>query len=346
MLAQYLRQLAPLIPDVLIGPDALKKICETALLIPESALVNTFGFECALNNSDTKADFLVSFQNKTRGAGLLLQTAMANAEQSPVWEDVVDLANLWEEKHRIDDFWLEFDLWGNAPLVPSLFFRPLYSTTEELGYILDDTLSYLTGNKGNNELLKKQIINLVSLLPERAAVFQIGAMRSRSVEGVRLCMNEISLDAIIKFLKEIRYKGPVKPVEDLLIFLQPIAHDVTFSLDVQHDGAGSKIGFECYADRKLPDEERLIAWEKMLNVMNQHGLAEIVKAGCLKKLDFLFDPEQFFTSIPPELLLARALMKNHAASVMKQYLHHVKVSYSPECPLQTKAYVAVQHVWC
>lgn len=340
---KYLRQLAPRISRSLISEKAFDRILEAAKLLPELLVLNTYGFECSLNDACPNADFLVSFQFKNKGAELLQQAAVYNRDKNSVWADIFYLADWWKTNQVIDDFWLEFDIQGDAPTVPSLFFRPIYSNLSELEYILNHTLSLLIGNKHVRQL-KEQVLQIVASLPAKSRVFQIGAMRSRPFNGIRLCIQEISLDAILVFLEKISYPGLMEEVKELLIFLQPITYDVTFGIDLNEE-LGSKIGFECYVNRKLSDKECQAAWVKMLDRLNESIGIDVPKMQALKKNDAFYDPEDVFIDLPQGLLFARALMQDHATSVICQYLHHIKVTYNPGHPLQTKAYLAIQHIW-
>lgn len=343
MLDHYLRKLAVQIPKQLIGEDAFQGIFETAELLPASMVLSTFGFECPLYDAHTHADFLASFQKKHNGPALLKQSAERNHSNSSVWADVGSLADFWAKQQMIDDFWLEFDIQGEAPKVPSLFFRPLYNSLAELENILNQSLSNLTGSE-DTEQLQTMILQLVGQLPDRAKVFQIGAMRSRPVYGVRLCIHEISLDAILTFLEKTPWPGAIAELKDVLIFLQPLTQNVTFSIDLS-DGIGAKIGLECYMNPKISSGARQAAWIKMIDKLAERGMVDMAKASSLKTCDANTETGELFSELPEELILAKALMERHAESTMWQYLHHIKLTYNSGHPLQTKAYLAVQHIW-
>lgn len=343
MLDHYLRQLAPQIPAKLVNEKSFYDIFRIAELLPGLQVLSTFGFECPLDNATANADFLASFQKKNNGPALLKRTAEKNLTKSKVWDDVAQLANFWTQRQWINDFWLEFDIQGNAPDVPSLFFRPLYDNLSELDNILGISLNNLTGSDDTAQL-KALILRLAALLPERAKIFQIGAMRSRPVKGVRLCIHEISLDAILTFLEKTSWPGSIAELKDVLIFLQPLTQNVAFSIDLS-ETIGAKIGLECYPDLRASANERQTAWVRMLDKLVQKGMVNTGKANVLKTFDACTGSEKLFDELPEELVLAKALMERHSSSMIWQYLHHIKVAYNPGQPLQTKAYLAVQHVW-
>jgi len=344
MLDDYLRELVTQTPQDLIGKKSFQGILGTAHLLPGSVVLSTFGFECPLSSKEAEADFLVSFQKKNNGPFLLKLSAEKNFRRSAVWNDVGKLADFWAGKQLIDDFWLEFDIQGEAPLVPSLFFRPLYNSLAELEIILHYSLSALTGNESTAQL-SSQVLQLVALLPDRARIFQIGAMRSRPVHGIRLCIHEISLDAILTFLKKIPYPGSVDELKEILIFLQPLVHDVAFSIDLS-EGIGAKIGLECYVNPNFSAVEKQSAWTKMIDKFAEHDLIDAAKSIALKEFGVYTATGQLFKELPEELVRAMALMERHAVSTMWQYLHHLKITYDPGRPLLAKAYLSVQHTWC
>lgn len=340
---EYICQLAPAIPPALIGENAFSRIQHTAKLLPAAVLMNTFGFECPLGNDDSSADLLVSFQNKNNGAALLRRTALQNLHRHSLWKEVLLLADTWAQEQLLDWFWLEFDIMGDLPDVPSLFFKPLYGDLARLEYILTHTLGSLTGN-GDVGHIKEKVLYIAKQLPDKATIFQVGAMRSRPVSGVRLCISEISLDAILRFLETVGYPGSIEDIKELLVFIQPFAHNVAFNIDVE-DNLQAKVGFECYAGISQDISARAADWEKMLFRMRDKYIINMQKMNALAGFGAQYSSGSMFPALPDELAFAKALMNNHARSMIHQYLHHVKITYTPGLPLQVKAYLAIQHCW-
>ncbi len=189
----------PMVPDELIGPESRTRIQAIASRLPAILAGSTFGFECPLATNRPEADFLVSASGPN-GAAFLSETAACatRGESAPAWSSVAELARLWAGEGRIDNVWLEFDLARETPFVPNLFFQPVYETGDhnELNDILSKTGPVLLGCPISPELAESLKRSIVAL-PERARIFQVGAMRARSSYGLRLCVDEIYLDRIL-----------------------------------------------------------------------------------------------------------------------------------------------------
>lgn len=320
------------------------KILETAKILPQEWLYNTFGFESTLYNNSKNADFLVSTNTATNGFNLLTETANKNLSNSVVWKDVKQLASTWKTVKNMDDFWLEFDIDGEAPKTPSFFMNPLHNKgNESYQKTIKSTIKFLTGYSKNKELLS-QTISVSNKLPNHAEVFQVGAMRSRPIYGIRLCFKEISLDAILKFLNDIKYAFDITPIKELLIFLQKITFDVTFNVDLLPD-LSPKLGFECYMNQNLNDISKQLQWNNFIDKLEEKELIINSKAVLLKNINRTYDSSDLYDVLPPGILNTQQLIGEKAISKFKQYLHHVKISYSPNKPLTAKSYIGIQHFW-
>lgn len=339
----YLLPIFENIPRELISESQSYKVLHTAKVLPEGWLKNTFGFECPLYTAEPHADFLLSTNTPSKGYQLLQATAASNDFESKVWADVERLGRLWEEQKGIDDFWLEFDINGDCPKVPSLFFRPLYSSSEDLSTILKTTIQNLTGLAENKALLAS-VDKHVRALPPRAKVFQVGAMRSRPHYGLRLCIHEISLDAILRYLAAINYPAAIEPIKGLLVFLQALVYDVTFSIDLT-PGLQTKIGFECYTNLQQSDAERKKSLRRMLKAFVAKGWVTEEKADALLTFEQINSSEALFEKLPEQLACTQQFLGAHATSWIKQFNHHIKLTYEPSAPIVAKAYLAVQHLW-
>jgi len=119
----------PMVPDELIGSVSRARIQVIASRLPAILASSTFGFECPLDTDCREADFLVSVSG-ANGAALLSETAVCamQSDSAPAWSSVAELGKLWAAERRIDNVWLEFDVAGETPFVPNLFFQPVYAT--------------------------------------------------------------------------------------------------------------------------------------------------------------------------------------------------------------------------
>jgi hypothetical protein len=308
-----------------------------AALLPGEIAFQTFGFETPLHAPAARADILVSAV-RARGGAAMLMAAPAH----PLWEPVTSLgAALGAEPAQIDDVWLEFDLFGPMPDVPNLFCRPLYPPGD-LGALRARAAfatAALTGAPLPEALLDA-VLRCAAALPERAMIFQIGAMRARPSAGLRLCINQISLDAILSVLGALSYPD-VAGVRALLIRYQRAVGDVALALDLT-PGPGARIGLECYfapsRTGRSPDE--LLAL--FLSRLVEDRACRPGKAEALRAYPGVAEIEPG-TGWPDALLATRSLLGKDFAGRFHRSVHHIKLVHQPGKPLEAKAYLAIRH---
>lgn len=332
----------PQVSNELIGPECRARVQAVASRLPAILAGSTFGFECPLATDDPEADFLVSVSG-ANGAALLSETAVYAMQNdlSPAWSSVAELAELWASKRTIDNVWLEFDLTGDRPSVPNLFFQPVYSATDrdELQAILSETGSVLLGCSIDEELAIS-LQRCVNALPERARVFQVGAMRARSCYGLRLCVDEIYLDRILCYLDQIGYPGHLDFVRKTFISLQRRTDAYALHLDLLPD-VDARIGLECYLDpRAAKAHQRL---EQLLDFLVAVGVCSKNKALGIAQYPGAADVQQHTGQWPEALRNVAGFLGR--LSTFHRRLHHIKVTFGASKNLEAKAYLAVNHRW-
>jgi hypothetical protein len=344
-LADFLSGVLPFVPAPLIDAAWKERILATAGVLPSRFVDSLFGFECPLGTDEPAADFLVSAQTRMRGAELLGDTAAALESRHPdsSWSSIGALAERWQNDPRVDNFWLEFDLGGPAPRVPNLFFGPVRSgdSRRELLEVLRDYGPDLLGGAIDDEL-DASLRRSAEKLPERARVFQVGAMRARPYDGFRLCINEIYLDTILAFLEGIGYSGDLGAVRDLCVWVQPLVDAYALDVDLT-PGVGPRVGFECYLDPRGDEASTRPRRDRFLAALVEAGACVVAKAESVARYPGRSDAVRHKELWAQPLKSMGGLLRR--VSCFRRSLHHVKLSFAPGAPLQAKAYLAVHHEW-
>jgi hypothetical protein len=334
----------PMVPDELIGPESRARIQAIASRLPAILAGSTFGFECPLATNRPEADLLVSVSGPN-GAAFLSETAVCatRGESAPAWSSVAELARLWAGEGRIDNVWLEFDLAGETPFVPNLFFQPVYQTGDhnELNDILSKAGPVLLGCPISPELAES-LKRCVAALPERARIFQVGAMRARSSYGLRLCVDEIYLDRILFYLEQIEYPGDLEFARKTFIALQRRTDAYTLHIDLS-PRVEARIGLECYLDPRLPDAHQQMRREQLLAFLVESGMCAKSKVSGLAQFSGIADARQHPTQWPPNLRKMAGFLGK--SSMFQRRLHHTKITWGESKSPRAKAYLALHHHW-
>jgi hypothetical protein len=346
-LATVLDSVFPQVPEALMGRESRLRLAATASLLPVQLGFGMFGFECPLGVTRPGADLLVSARQARRGPALLLECASARlaAGEHGAWETVAALARRWAcppWDGRMDDVWLEFDIDGPAPRTPNVFLRPRGDGRERhaSGHLLEMIGAQLLGQRPSARL-RHSLHRCVEALPERARLFQMGAMRARAQPGFRLCINNIYLDRILAYLERIDYPANLQPVKDLCIWIQRFADGYALHVDLTPDVAPT-IGIESYLLPAAEAADATARLQRWLRALTEWRLCTPAKAGALERYGGDITP------LAQELAprgLRRAELLSGRRSHFRRTLHHIKVTYRPEQPLEAKAYLAVQHQW-
>jgi hypothetical protein len=276
----------------------------------------------------------------------LLSETAAYARQkdsAPAWSSVAELAELWNKKGPVDNVWLEFDLSGETPFVPNVFFQPVYDARDhnQLHDILSKTGRLLLGCRISEELADS-LKRCVVALPERARIFQVGAMRARPSYGLRLCVDEIYLDRILFYLEQIEYPGDLDFVRKTFIALQRRTDAYALHLDLA-PRVKARIGLECYLDPRPPNAHQQMRLEQLLAFLVEAGMCSKRKASGIAQFPGAADDRRHATQWPPNLRKMAGFLGR--SSIFQRRLHHIKITWDASNTLQAKAYLAVHHRW-
>jgi hypothetical protein len=334
----------PMVPHELIASESRARIQAIASRLPAILASSMFGFECPLGTDDPEADFLVSVSG-ANGAALLSETAASAMENgsAPAWSSVAELAELWADEGRVNNVWLEFDLGGETPFVPNLFFQPVYAASDhnELHDILSKTGTIILGRLISRDLADS-LSRCIDALPERARMFQVGAMRARASYGLRLCVDQIYLDRILFYLEQIGYPGDLEFVRRTFISLQRRTDAYALHLDLSPE-VDARIGLECYLDPRAAEVHHRMRLQRLLDFLVEAGVCSKSKASGVAQFPGTADVRQHSAQWPPNLRKMADFLGR--LSIFRRRLHHIKIVWSESKTLQAKAYLAVHHHW-
>jgi hypothetical protein len=364
-LEETLRPLAPSMPAELISPASLAQIGAIARVLP-NALTSFFGFECRLGDPVARADFLLSAAPDPGGSILAGTSAMARLPESlhrhPVWAQIGAFCARWTVPgtplyDRVENVWLEFDVEGTPPTVPvpSVFFGAAggirrhqhlgsIAPSEEIpyGWVTRDALSLLRA-RAVPALVERELFACFDALPSHAQVFQVGVMLARRSDAVRLCISHLSPEQLEAYLRRIRWPGPVDRLRSLLAFLGEWVDTFVLDIDVG-EAVHPKIGLECYmAGYKQPAHEP--RWRALLDALVERGLCVPAKRTALLAWPGFERDDGAPDLWPGNLLLASRLLGPRVSSALSRTLHHIKVSFEQDRPLEAKAYLGVGVHW-
>jgi hypothetical protein len=326
--AEVVRAIAPYLTADLISPDHLTHLQTIAGHLP-GTLTNYFGFECRLGEAAPLADILFCVRQMmhqpTVLAGLLPGIPEQWAQQEPVWQQVRDFGQQWASPtslliRKVQDIWLEFDVAGPPPPipVPSLFFgsKVIHAgfPPEAHRWISQDAVRLLTGQPLTGPL-QHALLDCITALPDRALLFQMGAMLSREPVFVRVCVSRLTPATMPSYLEAVGWTGEWLRLTSLIDELTPFTESFSLDLDLLEGKIGPKIGLEC----GLQKDSNAAEWTPFLDYLVARGL-------CLPgKRDGLL----------------HYLAAGNGADGIERGLHHVKVVLQAGKPLQAKAYLSV-----
>jgi aspartyl/asparaginyl beta-hydroxylase (cupin superfamily) len=346
----------PYVSGELISAEALVHIQTIARLLP-GAMTDFFGFECSLARQSPTADFLVCCRPQC-GAQEVLAAKRANGdlwssfEGDPIWARIRKTSEEWVNPasplHRhVHNLWLEFDFeHGIAPLpTPNVFFGasglarstagPLSATSADRDpfWLKDLALPLLLGSP-LDATVSQGLSRAIDLLPPEAHIFQVGVMLARPLQGVRICVRNLSRKRMIDYLVGLHWEGERSELEELLNLLAQRVERIDLDLDIV-DRALPCIGLECYLSKsqyQLP---------RFLEFLASRELCTPQKAEAIKAW-----PGRVLSSLPsahprPATLVDATERDPDRMMGFKRGFHHAKIVYQSGSPVRAKAYLGV-----
>lgn len=350
----WLPLLRPGLETGLLSGDALGRIARVASSLPWETGLARFGLECDLADPAPRADFLVSFTRRSGNARALARLPGVCA----------DLARAWTSPDgplhgRIDDIWLEYDLPAavpsSAPLVPapSVFFGPVHDELEGpfpwafYANALDRSFALLLGPDRWSPL-RPAVAAVLDGLPPFARLFQVGAMLSRPLSAVRLCIGFLTPERVLPTFRALPLPSSlVRLAEPHLQALAGTAFRIALALDVTPEGPLPRLGIEWHG----PDQHLCHLGPSitpLLNRLVQGGAALHGRTAPLE--DWPADVSSLDTpdDWPRPLDVPKNLVLRSRTAHLLRRVNHVKLTLDathPDPPPRAKAYLAVDFTW-
>lgn len=346
--------------DSLISADNFTRISKIADLLPSLPNISEAGFECHLSQSILRTDFLIPFTSLNQGRTTLFDSSEALANlpsNSSVWKKIHNFSACWANPKsllydNVDNIWLEFDLDKEFSRIPepSLFFgckniigKNKNNIAYELQWVADKALNFLL-NCSLQEEAKQQLSSCFQLLPSEAEVFQIGIMLPRKSESkaIRLCIEGINSKQILMYLKDIGWSDSSNKLNCLLTELSSIFDVIRLNISIE-DRIFPKIGLECYLHRQPKNSSK---WKLVKNYLVQNKLCTVEKANALLDWSGYSVKEDNSTLLQDNFVKgSMPVPPNLSKSIIVRLLHHIKIVYQPNQPLQAKAYLWFSHCY-
>ena len=347
----------------LISPETIGHISQIAQILPAIPTVSEAGFECNLASSEPKSDFLLSFTSLNHGREALRDCCEPLANQlcaNPAWSRIHDFCVRWTDVKsalydNVDNVWLEFDVDGQPSEVPtpSFFFATKIinlqnnsSLTNGISYtndwVTDEALRLLLGNFLPGQV-KKNLLTCFNSLPYSGRVFQIGVMLPRQSESkaIRLCVEGITIAQILEYLRSIGWSGSISQLSLVLSQLSTCVDTIRLNFSVENT-ISPQIGFECYFDKQPNNSPK---WQVFFEFLLKNQLCSLEKAHALLNWPGYSEEKCNQELWPSNFAKASAFVYPSLRSTFVRLLHHIKIVYQPNQPLQAKAYLWFSHRW-
>ncbi len=329
------------LPQALIDGAGYEYIFRVAEALP--AELTTFcGLECRLEQKKALSDISMETRKDSIGhrilAGNLPSSIDELCNRSVPWRELREFAQLWAGPDHpfhtgIRNIWTEFDASemasGSEPSkivdCPCIFFG-----MEKAGPDIDigQILNTINPAGGNHEAITIAFNAFRKTLPEKASLFQVGLMLSRSTEALRVCVNGIAPEKVSPWLAGLDWPGNINRCESALEDLAPKVERICVDLNLSPDGIDKKIGLECYMDRSKDGADQ---WQPLLSFVEQKGLCVPEKRTGLN--DF---PG---TSKSPVHLRRGSEGFIYVNTARK--IHHLKLNFDGNTFTEAKAYLAL-----
>lgn len=350
---------SPYTSSSLIDETNFRKIAATVNQIPEE-ITSFFGFECRLGEKKPAADILICIAAAEYGKDILARQSQRGTIphqwlENKSWQKVLKFAQNWNDPtsdiHEYTDYiWLEFDVveTGKTDIpTPSIFFAPFDQKNKthlkgaKSNAIILKSLKTIQ-NKKINSTLVRQLQLVEKSLPDQAYIFQVGTMLAREVDAYRICINEISISAVIPFLQKIGWTGDLNALEARLKEIESLIKCVCLDIDVG-ETIGNKVGLECYQDS---NESIIDNWKPFLNFLEEEQLCTSAKKqGLLDYFGNIHAGMAIDGQWPEHLKQMSSIIGRRYLSMYIRNINHIKLNYSAGRFTEAKAYLGVRHVW-
>lgn len=172
-------------------------------------------------------------------------------------------------------------------------------------------------------------------------IFQVGAMLSRPNEAIRLCTRGLDAGEILSYLESLSWPGSGRELGDHLQALRPLTDAVDLDITLA-DEVLPQIGLECTIKDGAAGRAKVKA---LLDHLSAAGACLPEKAEAIFRWLGYCTESSDRERWPDHLRRASAALGSGVVSTFARTLNHVKVNYTPGCPISAKAYLGVRHYW-
>jgi hypothetical protein len=178
-------------------------------------------------------------------------------------------------------------------------------------------------------------------LPPHARIFQTGVMLARGERAVRLCIDNLSNEEIVRCVARWRNDAEAAGVAEAIAAVAAAVVSIKLVVDVAAQ-VGPRIGLECYAvaPHHVPVPER---WQPLLATLVARGVCLPAKRAALAAVPPHVRERDNAEIWPADLAALSALVGREA--VFALWLHHIKISCAAGRWLHAKAYIAASRAW-
>jgi hypothetical protein len=340
-LQDYLNLIVPYLSDVLVSRQQLTCIQQVAQLLPP---LSPALLECRLEADQPQVDLSVGLQP--------MKIPIAEPLISyPFWQELHSFCQDWTSVNSllhetVEDIWLEFDLDGTTDgLTVACWFFSLQGkvfqdkNAEALSKLMQ-IISWVQ-NHPIDERRRALVQQCINALPDGVGISQVGGMRSRQGEPLRLNVSGLSAKTIPMYLAKIQGQ---KVETDLAEMMNPLSHlsdRLVLCFDIQEQ-IGSRIGLECYLNQQPKKEPR---WTEFFDLLVAMKCCTPEKRDALLRWPGLIQQKDTQELWPVNLQELDSWISQGNISVFWRTINHLKLVYQPDRPLQAKAYLAFGHRW-
>ena len=311
-LAEYLLFNSQLISRVLISSANFKQIITIGDYFT-GVIASIFGFECVLNQPNSIADFFFCIRSQEKHHNFLdNENPLLN---NHCWQNIALFYQTWQDEQtilakKVEDIWLEFDSeqYNNEIPIPSIFFDATkINYLDQWQWIINNSLTQLLGQ----DIPRSQVdlfLQAISQLPNNVAVFQVGLLLSRPQQNIRIYTTAITINQICSYLTKLNWQGDIDLLVNILGRISSLVDKYQLQIEIGHELSDTiAIEFYCYNQANL---------RRLLDYLTATGF-------CL--------PEK------RDALLAFP----DSSTNFSRRIAYLKMTYTPNNPLQFKAYLGI-----
>lgn len=350
----------PHISKKLASFETLTHIDKIANLLPNIPVTLDMGFECHLGSNTQRTDFLVSFDASS------IKKIIEDKHISFIDDPITSIDHRIQKffsycintnsslSNNVDNVWFEFDCdveqHNQESPKPSIFFAPNYDEQKNSSSVISSTDNWISDkalkilfNNSLSKQIKQQLLRCFKVLPKEGKIFQIGVMLPRESESeiIRLCVEGVQKKQIQNYLQQIGYSKENEELNSLLSEISKLVDVIKLNFAI-NDTILPKLGFECYINEQPTNSSR---WNLFFDYLTCNNLCGSEKAEAISSWLGYSEKDSYETLWPTNFSNATALTQNNLKSTIVRVIHHVKIVYQPNEPLQAKAYLWFCHRW-